>query len=311
MSELLVIIPLYNKEQTVSRCLQSVLSQDYKDFKILIVNDGSTDDSIQIVEDLNDKRIILIAQENQGVSAARNAGLQYAQKHHFEYVAFLDADDYWKENHLSSVLKVFENHSSAEVVATNYEVKKSKKTTIQTKFSNLELNNSKVLKDFFTHNYLNSIFSSSSFAIKCSVLEKTGVYNTAFTHGEDTDFFIRLGIHTVTAFSSRVTAIIDKSRKDNSQAIDVNNRKYLDLDVYENINIPGLKKYLDLNRYSIALDYRMSDDIAKAWTYQQKIDLDNLSARQQQLLKMSPTKLKALAKTKKVLEFMGLDLRTG
>ena len=93
-----VIIPLYNKELSISNTIQSVLDQTFQDFEIVIVNDGSTDNSIKEVEKFDDKRIRLIHQKNQGVSAARNRGIEEAK---YEWVAFLDADDMWMDNHLS------------------------------------------------------------------------------------------------------------------------------------------------------------------------------------------------------------------
>ena len=85
-----VIIPLYNKEPIIERSLQSVLSQDYDDFEVVVVNDGSTDRSADIVRSINDPRIRLIEQENGGPSKARNTGTKNAKG---EWILFLDADD--------------------------------------------------------------------------------------------------------------------------------------------------------------------------------------------------------------------------
>ena len=85
-----VIIPLYNKEPIIERSLQSVLSQDYDDFEVVVVNDGSTDRSADIVRSINDPRIRLIEQENGGPSKARNTGVKNAKG---DWIVFLDADD--------------------------------------------------------------------------------------------------------------------------------------------------------------------------------------------------------------------------
>lgn len=85
-----VVIPLYNKEASVERSLRSVLSQDYDDFEIVIVDDGSTDRSAEVVRAIKDKRIVFIQQENGGPSKARNTGVKNAQG---EWIVFLDADD--------------------------------------------------------------------------------------------------------------------------------------------------------------------------------------------------------------------------
>lgn len=86
-----VIVPVYNGEKVISRCVDSILKQSYANIQIIIVNDGSTDGTREILEKLTDSRILLINQENSGVSASRNAALDRAEG---KYVQFLDADDY-------------------------------------------------------------------------------------------------------------------------------------------------------------------------------------------------------------------------
>ncbi len=107
-----VVIPLYNKEKQIKQTLESVLNQTFGDFEIVIVNDGSKDGSVQVVQSINDPRIRLINQENGGVSAARNRGIKESNN---EWIAFLDADDLWEENKLEEVNKIIQN-----MVETNY-----------------------------------------------------------------------------------------------------------------------------------------------------------------------------------------------
>lgn len=85
-----VIIPLYNKEPIIDKTLMSVLSQDYSNFEVVVVDDGSTDNSVEKVEAIHDSRIRLIRQENGGPSKARNTGVKYAKG---DWIVFLDADD--------------------------------------------------------------------------------------------------------------------------------------------------------------------------------------------------------------------------
>lgn len=102
-----VVIPLYNKEASIEQSLKSVLSQSYDDFEVVIVDDGSTDASVSIVESINDPRLRLIKQENGGPSKARNTGVQNARG---EWIVFLDADDEF----LPNALKMF-----AETIKAN------------------------------------------------------------------------------------------------------------------------------------------------------------------------------------------------
>ncbi len=112
-----VIMPLYNKEKEVSRAICSVLSQTYRNFELIIVNDGSTDKSLDIVESFQDPRIRVINQQNQGVASARNRGISEAVA---EVVAFLDADDEWQPEFLSVIIDLKRRFSEAKVYGTGY-----------------------------------------------------------------------------------------------------------------------------------------------------------------------------------------------
>ena len=87
-----VIIPCFNSEQYLSQCLKSVTSQTYEDLEIIIINDGSTDGTANIVNSINDDRIRYHYKENGGLSSARNAGIEISKG---SCIAFLDSDDYW------------------------------------------------------------------------------------------------------------------------------------------------------------------------------------------------------------------------
>lgn len=101
-----VIIPVYNVEKYLRRCLDSVLNQTYRDLEIICVNDGSTDSSLSILEEYTEKdsRIKIISQENGGLSAARNSGLKRASG---DYITFLDSDDWIEEETYVTALKYF------------------------------------------------------------------------------------------------------------------------------------------------------------------------------------------------------------
>ena len=92
MTQFSIIIPLYNKELSVWATVESVLKQTYPYFELIIVNDGSTDRSLEIARQFTDNRITIIDVPNGGVSNARNIGISIAN---FEYITFLDADDLW------------------------------------------------------------------------------------------------------------------------------------------------------------------------------------------------------------------------
>ena len=97
-----VVIPIYNSENTICRCIESVLNQSVKDFEIVVVDDGSTDNSYTILQDYEQKgKIRLFRQNNSGPGAARNQAIKNS---YGEYIAFLDSDDYWESDYLQTVL---------------------------------------------------------------------------------------------------------------------------------------------------------------------------------------------------------------
>lgn len=116
MPKISVIIPLYNKEPIIERSLRSVLYQDYNDFEVIVVNDGSTDKSADIVRSINDSRIRLIEQENGGPSKARNTGVQHTKG---EWIVFLDADDELLPDALYNMYNAINYCTDADLVDFN------------------------------------------------------------------------------------------------------------------------------------------------------------------------------------------------
>ena len=115
-----VVIPLYNKEEQIAHTLQSVFTQTFQNFEIVIVDDGSTDNSVEEVEKFTDSRIRLIHQTNAGVSAARNRGIEEARG---ELIAFLDADDEWMPEYLATQYGLYQKYPECSVYACNYEIR--------------------------------------------------------------------------------------------------------------------------------------------------------------------------------------------
>lgn len=96
-----VIVPVYNVEKYVEKCLSSILEQTFKDFEVIVVNDGSTDKSLDKIKVFKDDRLVLIDQKNQGLSGARNSALKIAKG---KYVTFIDSDDWISKNYLKEMI---------------------------------------------------------------------------------------------------------------------------------------------------------------------------------------------------------------
>ncbi len=113
MPHISVLIPVYNVKEYLSACLDSVLKQTFQDFEVICINDGSTDNSLDILNQYaqKDNRIHIILQENQGVSVARNTGLSNAKG---DYITFLDSDDMIAPTFLETLITALEKNPSAQ-----------------------------------------------------------------------------------------------------------------------------------------------------------------------------------------------------
>lgn len=116
-----IVIPAYNAGAFIEKCINSILNQHYQDFEIVVVNDGSTDDTLKILERLaqKDNRIRIISQENGGVSAARNTALKHIKG---EFITYVDADDSVPKNHIEDMINLMEDDVDL-VVGSHNEVR--------------------------------------------------------------------------------------------------------------------------------------------------------------------------------------------
>ncbi|MDR1738862.1 MAG: glycosyltransferase [Candidatus Symbiothrix sp.] len=124
MIKISIIIPLYNKENCIAETVQSVLQQSFHNFELIIVDDGSTDGSLDVVRQIQDDRIIVYTKTNGGVSAARNFGIQKAK---CEYLVFLDADDIMLPNCLKTLLDLQQKYNTDIASANFYSQRNSNK----------------------------------------------------------------------------------------------------------------------------------------------------------------------------------------
>lgn len=113
-----IIIPVYNAEKHISKCIESLTNQTYKEIQIILINDGSTDKSGQICEAYaeKDNRIIVIHKENGGVSSARNIGLENSTGY---YIMFVDSDDWIEEDAIKRLMQV-QNKYSYDLIMFGY-----------------------------------------------------------------------------------------------------------------------------------------------------------------------------------------------
>ncbi|SNR66961.1 Glycosyl transferase family 2 [Maribacter sedimenticola] len=181
-----IIIPLYNKEQSIEKTISSVLCQSYTNFELLIVDDGSTDKSVAVVNGITDERIRLIEKDNGGVSSTRNTGVHAAK---YEWISFLDADDVWHIDFLKNIVEVIEEQKEVQVITTDYETRTSNGDVIKSYVAH-----KKGYVDFFAvSNEIGfHILNMSAFCVRKSTLIQTGLFSTCISHGEDMEVFEKL-----------------------------------------------------------------------------------------------------------------------
>lgn len=179
-----IIIPLYNKEHFIAQTLNSVLNQTYTDFEVIIVNDGSTDKSVDIVLGFNDKRINIVNQVNKGVSAARNTGIKLAKG---DYIAFLDADDEWHPEFLEKMHKLAMTYPNNSVFCTG-----QKNRPIPTLSQGVS-----VVEDYCKYNY---IYATGCVLIRTQLLKEVGLFREGIQLGEDRDMWLRINCKDVTIY---------------------------------------------------------------------------------------------------------------
>lgn len=145
MSKISVIVPVYNAEKHLSRCIDSILNQTYRDFELILINDGSKDKSIEILkkyEDI-DERIKIIDNSNNGVSKTRNIGVRLAKG---DYIQFIDSDDFIDKNMFEYAINIMEQED-ADIVMTGFYLDIESKKGIDTKLQTFEKNISANSKD--------------------------------------------------------------------------------------------------------------------------------------------------------------------
>lgn len=170
-----VIIPAYNAEKYLKEALESIIKQNYDPLEIIFVDDGSTDNTAKIVREFG-HNIIYVYQENSGPSVARNTGLKVANG---EYITFLDADDFWHDNHLKNLLNCFNKNPNLEVAMG----------LIQLILLNQDQEGNSFFKEF-SRSTANVNLAAGLY--KKSIFEKVGYFDPKLRSADDVDFYLRI-----------------------------------------------------------------------------------------------------------------------
>lgn len=193
-----IVIPLYNKEISISNTIQSIFNQTCQNFEIIVINDGSTDSSAEIVEGLKDSRIRLINQNNQGVSAARNRGIKESK---YEWILFLDGDDLWEVNHLEEIEKMMQKFPDEKVYVTSFKYSDNRKLFKHPRGKEIFL-----IENYFKEALNENLICTIVIVINKVCFQNIGYFNPILTRGEDMDLWARLAKQYPIVKSSKVTA---------------------------------------------------------------------------------------------------------
>ncbi len=180
-----VIVPVYNRGNLVSETIDSILSQTYKNFEIILINDGSSDDSLSILaayERRFPEKIRVIDQKNQGQIIARNNGIKVARG---QYIAFLDSDDLWKKDKLERQLPLFQQ--GVGLVYTGTEIINEKGETVR-----LEPADEALVGDIYGQLLVKNRMTGGTVVVTAEALEKVGVFSQDFKAAENWDLWLRI-----------------------------------------------------------------------------------------------------------------------
>lgn len=275
-----VIIPVFNKALFIEHTLKSVLDQSFTDFELILVNDGSTDDSEKVIQSINDDRIRYFSIPNQGVSVARNFGLALATA---PYISFLDADDYWYPDFLESMHRSIKLHPEHHVFSAAIEVEAPGKV-FPAQYS-IDPKEPYAIVNYFDASMKTTVICTSCAVFHKSVFEQIGVFDVRIKSGQDTDLWMRLGLKYPVVFYWKILAryvydanSLSKQKKFMNQKMDFDKFKEYEKDH------PKLKKFIDQNLFSFAIRSKINNDIKNFKLHIQRIKPENLSTKKRILL---------------------------
>ena len=199
-----IIVPLYNKAPYVRKALESIVSQTYKDWECIVINDGSSDNSLEVVKNVVDDFKMydlifkIVDQKNAGVAAARNRGVAES---HGEYVCFLDADDWWEPTFLEEMDQIIKEYPDAGIYASNYIYYKPGKTHVALDLPRGYMN--------YPEAYLHSKQMPVTSITTCmprKVFDEMGGFPAGIKLGEDFLLWAKTALHYKVAFCEKPLA---------------------------------------------------------------------------------------------------------
>jgi len=194
--EVSIVIPLFNKEETIQRSIKSILNQTHPVTEIIVVDDGSTDQSVLKVKEIDDPRIKIITQTNGGPSSARNTGINAAKT---VWVAFIDADDEWMPEYIEEIWNLHKAFPKCGVLTSTYQVDKNGGEKNDVFSSNFPRESKCMISDYYATRCTEIFHHVSSTVCRKQDLLSVGGFKAGVHHFED--FLLWLDLTIITDFA--------------------------------------------------------------------------------------------------------------
>lgn len=249
-----VVIPLYNKEKYIEKTLESVLNQTFENFEIIVVDDGSTDASYEIVRSIKDARIRLIRQENGGPSKARNCGIREAKG---EFIAFLDADDEWLAEKLKAQYEYHLEHPNVLWSSTGFQVKGGKRE------EKIIYTGVRTTEDALEDIIAGMVIQTSTVVIKTTVFTDVRLlFNEFVKRSEDREVWLKMAcLFPKIGYVKQVLTIYRANAEGSLNASAINEMDFPFLSL--NKRIEDVLSSIDINRQKKVLSFLQSNNIER------------------------------------------------
>ena len=246
-----IIIPLYNKAPYIQNALNSIINQSFKDFEVIIIDDGSTDDGVLKVNEFFQRESTpftdwrLISQQNKGVSSARNYGVSLAK---FEFIAFLDADDWWATDYLLNMKGLIDSYPEAGIYGSSYYKVKNNLNIpasigVDKGFTNGLINYFKV----YANTLWMPLWTGATIIKKSAFIELNG-FKASLKLGEDFDLWLRVALKHPVAYISKPLAYYNQDVELANRAIGLKHyepQEHVLFQDYSEIDNPDFKSLFE------------------------------------------------------------------
>lgn len=234
-----IVLPVYNKEKSIFSTVTSILNQTFQDYELIIINDGSTDNTEKVLKQIKSEKINYIYSENNGVSSARNLGIENAQ---YDWIAFIDGDDLWDKNYLEVIQRYIAEFPEYSIFSTAIKYNENGNEYYPKYSINLKNKEFLIIENFFKASLGDPILSSSSTVVKSNLIKSVGGFPIGIKMGEDLDTWCRISEKSSIVFINKALVTYRKSTENracllNEPTIFPYIKNETNLKLYKNKNI--------------------------------------------------------------------------